>query len=148
VHESLYHNRGYREIVNESPSETLQLANSVFFALPTLDNCEFGRNVGGNCVVGRQSLDPHRAQDTWLVLRAVHNSNLSGAGVAQQKCEHSRRVKGILEFDFARLSDPNGPRYSTPVSVAVCEECGHVELYSQMPRLLCDWLRRPDTDEI
>jgi len=47
-------------------------------------------------------------------------------------------VKGILEFDFARLSDPNGPRYSTPVSVAVCEECGHVELCSQMPRLLCD----------
>ena len=61
---------------------------------------------------------------------------------------YARHAHRILEFDFARLSDPNGPRYSTPVSLAVCEECGHIELYSQMPRLLCDWLRRPDTDEI
>jgi len=68
--------------------------------------------------------------------------------VAQQKCEHSRGVEGILEFDFARLSDANGPRYSTPVSVAVCEECGHIEFYSQMPRSLCEWLRRCETKEI
>lgn len=68
--------------------------------------------------------------------------------MAQQKCDHSRRVTGILEFDFARPSDPNRSRYSARVSVGVCEECGHTELYSQMPTLLCDWLRRPYADEI
>ena len=60
--------------------------------------------------------------------------------VASQTCKHSKRVTGILEFDFARSAAPNGPRYSTPVSVAVCADCGHIELYSKLPRFLCEWL--------
>jgi hypothetical protein len=68
--------------------------------------------------------------------------------VVQQRCEHSKRVTGILEFDFSRPSDPNGQRYSAPVSAAVCDECGHIELNSQMPTLLCEWLRHPAADEI
>lgn len=148
MHESLYHNRGYREIVNESPSETLQIANSVLFAHRLLTIANSGVTSGELCRGGTVFASAPRTGHVVGVASSTQFQPVRGTGMAQQKCEHSRRVKGILEFDFARLSDPNGPRYSTPVSVAVCEECGHVELYSQMPRLLCDWLRRSDTDEI
>ena len=85
---------------------------------------------------------------TWLALEVVTNPTRWETGMAQQRCEHSKRVTGILEFDFCRPSDPSGLRYSAPVSVAVCEECGHIQLHSKMPTFLCDWLRGADRDEI
>jgi hypothetical protein len=61
--------------------------------------------------------------------------------MGSDKCQHSRRVTGTLEFDFARSSAPNGPRYSAPVAVGVCEHCGQIELYSKIPVQLCEWLK-------
>jgi hypothetical protein len=64
--------------------------------------------------------------------------------MASEKCRHSSRVNGVVKLDFARQSTPDGPMYSGGVSVAVCEECGHVELHATLHHLLCDWLRGPE----
>ena len=64
--------------------------------------------------------------------------------MASAKCKHPRRVTGTLEFDFARSSDSMGPWYSAPVSVGVCETCGHIELYTKLPVQLCEWLKGTD----
>jgi hypothetical protein len=64
--------------------------------------------------------------------------------MASRKCQHLRRATGTLEFDFARSSASKGPRYSAPVSVAVCEDCGHIELHGKLPVQLCEWLKATD----
>jgi hypothetical protein len=61
--------------------------------------------------------------------------------MASDKCQHPRRVTGTLEFDFARSSAPKGPWYSAPVSVGVCEHCGHIEFYGKLHVQLCEWLQ-------
>jgi len=64
--------------------------------------------------------------------------------MASRKCQHERRVTGTLEFDFARSSASKGPWYSAPVSVGVCEDCGHIELYGKLHVQLCEWLQGTD----
>ena len=32
--------------------------------------------------------------------------------------------------------------YSAPVYALICKECGYIELYAALPRLLCDWLEK------
>ena len=55
-----------------------------------------------------------------------------------EKCRHPSRARGLVELDFSRLETPG--RYSVEISVGVCEECGHVELYAKSHQALCDWL--------
>lgn len=64
--------------------------------------------------------------------------------MATQECQHPRRVTGMLEFDFARPVAPDGPRYSVPLSVSVCETCGHIEFYGMFHPQLCAWLKGTD----
>jgi len=61
--------------------------------------------------------------------------------MAPENCLHPNRVRGVVALDFARVKAPDHPAYSGAVSVGVCEECGHVELYAQFHHALCDWLR-------
>jgi hypothetical protein len=61
--------------------------------------------------------------------------------MAPGNCLHPNRVRGVVALDFSRLETPDHPVYSGAVSVGVCEECGHVELYALFQRALCDWLR-------
>ncbi len=58
-----------------------------------------------------------------------------------EKCQHAHRISARLDLDFMRPSEPNAP-YTAPVSVLICEECGHLELYAALPHLLCDWLEK------
>jgi hypothetical protein len=67
-----------------------------------------------------------------------------GRGMAPENCLHPNRVRGVVALDFSRLETPDHPVYSGAVSVGVCEECGHVELYAESHRALCDWLRTKD----
>jgi hypothetical protein len=59
--------------------------------------------------------------------------------MSTEKCNHSNRVSAKVDLDFMRPSDPKAP-YSAPVSVLICEACGHMEVYAALPRLLCAWL--------
>jgi hypothetical protein len=61
--------------------------------------------------------------------------------MAPENCLHPNRVRAVVALGFSRLEAPDHPIYSGAVSVGVCEECGHVELYAQFHRALCDWLR-------
>jgi hypothetical protein len=56
-------------------------------------------------------------------------------------CAHPRKVTGTLQFDFARPTAPNGPRYSAPLSVSVCEDCGRMEFHDNSQTQLCAWLK-------
>jgi len=62
--------------------------------------------------------------------------------MAQEPCRHARRVRGVVELDFARQDDSSDGIYTARVSLGVCEDCGHIELYASFHQLLCDWLRR------
>jgi hypothetical protein len=58
-----------------------------------------------------------------------------------ERCQHPTRVKGTVELEFTRPDAPEGPVYSGAVSLGVCEECGHIELYALFQRELCAWLK-------
>ena len=58
-----------------------------------------------------------------------------------ERCQHPTRVNGAVELDFTRPGTSEGPAYSGSVSLAVCEECGHIELYALLQRELCAWLK-------
>jgi hypothetical protein len=62
--------------------------------------------------------------------------------MAPEPCPHARRVKGVVELDFARQDDSENGIYTARVSVGICEDCGHIELYAQFHHLLGDWLRK------
>jgi hypothetical protein len=62
--------------------------------------------------------------------------------MASKQCQHSNRVRSVVELDFSRPDTPNDPVYSIAVSAGVCEECGHIELHVESHKLLCDWLRK------
>jgi hypothetical protein len=62
--------------------------------------------------------------------------------MASKPCQHAKRTTGVVELDFSRQGTPNSPVYSDAVSFAVCDECGHIELYAMFHRQLCDWLRK------
>lgn len=57
------------------------------------------------------------------------------------RCEHRNRINGLVDLDFSRHDDPNGPRYSSTVAFAVCEECGDIQMDAKNHRELCEWLR-------
>jgi len=59
-----------------------------------------------------------------------------------EPCQHPNRVNGRVRLDFARQDAAEGPVYSGTVSVAICEDCGYIELHAEFQHLLCDWLRR------
>jgi hypothetical protein len=60
-----------------------------------------------------------------------------------EECQHPNHVRGVVELDVSRLETPaDHSVYSAEVSLVVCEECGHVELYAKSHRALCDWLRK------
>jgi|KBSMisStaDraftv2_1062788.scaffolds.fasta_scaffold112012_2 hypothetical protein len=58
-----------------------------------------------------------------------------------ESCKHEHRSSAKVDLDFMRPSEPMAP-YTAPVYVLVCEECGYMELYAALPRLLCDWLKK------
>ena len=60
--------------------------------------------------------------------------------MAEEKCQHANRARGVVELDFSRLDTTDHSVYSGEVSVLVCEDCGHVELYAEAHHVLCDWL--------
>jgi hypothetical protein len=63
--------------------------------------------------------------------------------MAAEKCQHPSQVRGVVDLDVSRLEIPaDHSVYSVEVSIVVCEECGHVELYVTSHRALCDWLRK------
>ena len=60
--------------------------------------------------------------------------------MAEEKCQHANRSRGVVGLDFSRLETADHSVYSVEVSVHVCEECGLVELYAESHHALCDWL--------
>jgi hypothetical protein len=63
--------------------------------------------------------------------------------MAAEECQHPNHVRGVVDLDVSRLETPaDHSVYSMEVSIVVCEECGHVELYAKSHRALCDWLRK------
>jgi len=59
-----------------------------------------------------------------------------------EKCQHRNQASGVVDLDVSRLETPaDHSVYSVEVSIVVCEECGHVELYGKSHRELCSWLR-------
>jgi len=66
-----------------------------------------------------------------------------GRGMAAEKCQHPDQVRGVVDLDVSRPETPaDHSVYSVEVSIVVCEECGHVELYAKSHHALCDWLRK------
>jgi hypothetical protein len=63
----------------------------------------------------------------------------TGGGVSTNTCPHTIRVRATIEMDFTRPPELKAP-YSAPVSVRMCQECGHLELYADSPKLLTAWL--------
>jgi hypothetical protein len=61
--------------------------------------------------------------------------------MASEQCAHSKSCKGVAKMDFSRQENPDGQIYSGMVSVEVCENCGHVDMYALFQRALCDWLK-------
>jgi hypothetical protein len=61
--------------------------------------------------------------------------------MADQECQHLRTVTGMVELDFARPSSPNAPLYTAPLSVSICEDCGHTEFWAKSHTMLCTWLK-------
>jgi hypothetical protein len=61
--------------------------------------------------------------------------------MAVEKCQHLKTVTGMVELDFARPSSPNTPLYTAPLSISVCEDCGHMEFSGKSHKLLCMWLK-------
>jgi len=66
---------------------------------------------------------------------------MPGGVVPGESCKHEHRSSAKIDLDFMRPSELMAP-YSAPVYVLVCEECGYIELYAALPRLLCDWLEK------
>ena len=62
--------------------------------------------------------------------------------MSSERCQHPVRVNGKVELDFTRPDVSGGPVYSSAVSTAICETCGHVELYALLHHELCAWLRK------
>ena len=62
--------------------------------------------------------------------------------MALEPCHHVRTVRGIVELDFSRQDDSGDDVYTARISVGLCEECGHIELYALFHELLSDWLRK------
>jgi hypothetical protein len=62
--------------------------------------------------------------------------------MAMEPCHHAHRVSGVVELDFARQDDSDDSIYTARISVGVCEDCGHIELYAQFHELLRDWLKK------
>jgi hypothetical protein len=63
--------------------------------------------------------------------------------MAAGECQHLSQVRGAVDLDVSRPETPaDHSVYSVGVSIVVCEECGHVELYAQSHRALCNWLRK------
>jgi hypothetical protein len=58
--------------------------------------------------------------------------------MAAEQCKHANRARGVVELDISRT--PERAVYSVEVSVDVCEQCGHVEMYAKSHHALCDWL--------
>jgi len=75
-------------------------------------------------------------------LNSISVVDLPQGGNGSGTSQHPNRVKGVVELDFARQDDSGDPIYTAPVSVGVCEDCGHVELYAMFHQLLRDWLRK------
>jgi hypothetical protein len=60
-----------------------------------------------------------------------------------KKCQHPNPVRGVVDLDVSRPETPaDHSLYSVGLSIVVCEECGHVELYAKSHRELCDWLMK------
>jgi hypothetical protein len=62
--------------------------------------------------------------------------------MAPETCQHPNQARGVVALDFSRHETPDRSLYSVQVSVDVCEECGHVELYAKSHHAVCDWLSK------
>jgi hypothetical protein len=59
-----------------------------------------------------------------------------------EPCQHPTRVKSIVELEFRRPDNSERSAYSGAVSMGICEDCGHVELYALFQDELCAWLKK------
>jgi len=55
--------------------------------------------------------------------------------MAPEPCQHPNRVRGVVELDFVRQEESDDAIYTAPISVAICEDCGHIELYAMFHQL-------------
>jgi hypothetical protein len=76
------------------------------------------------------------------VQRSEFKSHCRFTEMAPEPCQHLKRVRGVVELDFARQDDPGDPIYTAPVSVGMCEDSGHIELHAMFHQLLGDWLKK------
>jgi len=58
-----------------------------------------------------------------------------------ERCQHTKQIRAQVDLELARPSEPKS-RYQAPISLFICEECGHIELFADLPQLLGVWLER------
>lgn len=63
---------------------------------------------------------------------------LEGPELSSTKCKHPSQATCVVQMDFSR--NPDRGLYSADITVGVCKQCGHVELYANSHHALCDWL--------
>jgi hypothetical protein len=104
------------------------------FCNAPLDNwncgCRFGTVIQGMSPISHS------------VQRSEFKSHCRFTEMAPEPCQHLKRVRGVVELDFARQDDPGDPIYTAPVSVGMCEDSGHIELHAMFHQLLGDWLKK------
>jgi hypothetical protein len=59
--------------------------------------------------------------------------------MAVASCSHLRRSSGVLPCDLSRTSDESS-FHSVRLTVNICDNCGHVQLYCEEHELICNWL--------
>ncbi len=56
-----------------------------------------------------------------------------------RRCTHKRRTSGLVQLELLR-TDLTRSTYSAQVNVGICTSCGHIELYCQSHKAVCEWL--------
>jgi hypothetical protein len=55
------------------------------------------------------------------------------------QCNHPAMATGEVAFDLRRKTKEKGT-YAACLSIAICPDCGRVELYADAPQSLSEWL--------
>ena len=59
--------------------------------------------------------------------------------MAEAQCSHARRVRGVIQRDLSRTSGETA-FYTAQLTLGICKSCGHVEIYCDSYKTVCDWL--------
>jgi hypothetical protein len=59
--------------------------------------------------------------------------------MADARCLHLKRTRGILQSDLSRTAD-KASIYSVQLIAHICESCGNVEFYCDSHHEVCTWL--------